>query len=321
MARCDRCGEEVTMPYRCDRCGGVYCSEHRLPEDHGCPGLEDWNDPSGVFDSGFDDSVRNPGGESGGLRARIPVDTGPGSVFGYFRNNITYLFLALMWVTFAVQFGLSGLLGVPRGSQLWYDIFTLNTSNPEYVWTWFVSIFSHGGPTHILLNSIVLYFFGPVVERRVGSRKFVALFLAAGALAGLAQVGVQIATNPAVLGLPVGAPGSTAVLGASGAIAAVMGVLTVLNPNLRIYLYFFIPMPLWIATALFAGFAILSSTFGGVGAGGVAQVAHLAGLALGVAYGYYLKRQGERGPENLQFGGGPGMGRGPGGPGGPGGRI
>ena len=302
------------MPYRCDRCGGVYCSDHRLPEDHACAGLEDWNDPSGVFDSGFDDSVRNPGREPDGVRARLPfdLDTGPGGVLGYVRSNVTYVFLALMWVTFVVQFGLAGMFGAPPGSSLWYNIFTVNTANPEFVWTWFVSVFSHGGFTHILFNSIVLYFFGPVVERRVGSGTFTVLFLATGAIAGLSQVVATLLLNPGVF-----AP----VLGASGAIAAVMGVLTVLNPQLRIYLYFFIPMPLWIATALFAGFAILSSTFGGVGAGGVAQVAHLAGLALGVAYGYYLKRQGERGPENLQFGGGPGMGRGPGGPGGPGGRI
>ena len=97
---------------------------------------------------------------------------------------------------------------------------------------------------------------------------------------------------------------------ASGAIAAVLGVLTVLNPNLRIYLYFIIPMPLWVATALFAAYSILVSTVGGIGFGNVAQLAHLAGLGIGLLYGLKLKREGERGPQQLQFGGG---GRGPGG--------
>ena len=68
------------------------------------------------------------------------------------------------------------------------------------------------------------------------------------------------------------------------------------------------------ATALFAGYSIFVSSVGGIGAGGVAQVAHLSGLVIGLAYGYYLKKQGERAPRNLQFGGGGG----PGGPGGPG---
>lgn len=39
MARCDYCGREVDLPFRCRYCGGLYCSEHRLPEAHGCTGL------------------------------------------------------------------------------------------------------------------------------------------------------------------------------------------------------------------------------------------------------------------------------------------
>jgi membrane associated rhomboid family serine protease len=107
------------------------------------------------------------------------------------------------------------------------------------------------------------------------------------------------------------------VLGASGAIAALMGVLTVLNPNLRIYLYFVIPMPLWLATGLFAAYSILASTGGGIGFGGVAQFAHLAGLGIGLLYGAKVKRDGKRAPEQLQLGGG-GPGGGMGGMGGPG---
>ena len=174
------------------------------------------------------------------------------------------------------------------------------------------SVFAHGGFGHIVLNSIVLYFFGPVVEKRIGSAKFVGLFVVAGALAGLAQVGASLVMNPSWYGQQLTQFTGSAVLGASGAIAALMGVLTVLNPNLRIYLYFIIPMPLWLATLLFAGYSIFVSTVGGgIGAGGVAQFAHLAGLGIGLLYGVKLKREGERAPKQLQFGG-------PGGPGGPG---
>jgi len=302
MATCDVCGEQLSLPYRCRGCGGTFCSEHRLPENHACPGLDEWNDPDGVFDSGFDDSVNDAGGSSGGIASRIPIDTGPGGILGYFRGNVTYALLALMWLTFVAQ-----LLVRNVSPALEVRLFVLTSAHPEYVWTWLTSIFAHGGFGHIALNSIVLYFFGPVVEDRIGSNRFLALFLFAGALAGLAQIGVGLALG----GAPAG------VIGASGAIAAAMGVLTVLNPHLRIYLYFIIPMPLWIATALFAGYSVLISTAGGIGAGGVAQIAHLAGLAVGLAYGYKRKRAGERAPEQLQFGGG-----GPGGPGGPGrGRI
>jgi membrane associated rhomboid family serine protease len=312
------------MPYQCRLCGGTYCSDHRLPENHECPGLDNWGDPDGVFDSGFDDSVGGQGGSgsstsaSGSVLDALPIDTGRGGTLAYFRGNLSFLFLTLMWATFVAQYALAPLFGVQTGSPAWYNIFTLNTANPEYVWTWLVSVFSHGGFTHIVFNSIVLYFFGPVVEDRIGSRKFAALFLAAGVVAGLAQVGATVVMNPDVLGLPLGfSPDSSAVLGASGAIAALMGVLTVLNPNLRIYLYFVIPMPLWLATGLFAAYSILASTGGGIGFGGVAQFAHLAGLGIGLLYGAKVKRDGKRAPEQLQLGGG-GPGGGMGGMGGPG---
>ncbi|WP_440008809.1 rhomboid family intramembrane serine protease [Halomicrococcus sp. SG-WS-1] len=290
MANCDVCGKEENMPYQCRRCNGTYCAEHRLPESHSCPGLNEWNDPDGVFDSGFDDSVENEG-------RSFSIGTGPGGPLGYFRGNMTYVFLALMWITFAFQFLILPTVGYPKYSPTWLNIFTLNTANPLYVWTWVTSVFSHGGPAHIFLNSIVLYFFGPVVERRIGSKKFAALFILSGAIAGLAQVGATILTEPGTL---------VPVLGASGAIAAIMGVLTVLNPNLRIYLYFIIPMPLWVATLAFAVYSAFVSVAGGVGAGGVAQLAHLTGLGLGLLYGAKLRKDGESAPKELQLGGGGG---------------
>jgi membrane associated rhomboid family serine protease len=289
MATCDVCGKDENMPYQCRMCGHTHCAEHRLPENHSCPGLNEWNDPDGVFDSGFDDSVQNDG-------RTFSVNTGPGGPLGYFRGNMTYVFLALMWITFAAQLVVGPVLG---RDALATTLFVLQSDALFRVWTWVTSIFAHGGPTHIFLNSIVLYFFGPPVEKRVGSKKFAALFLVSGALAGLAQVGVFAVMNPNAI-IP------ASVVGASGAIAAVMGVLTVLNPNLRIYLYFFIPMPLWVATLGFAVYSAFVSVAGGIGAGGVAQLAHLTGLGIGLLYGAKLKREGKSAPEQLQFGGGGG---------------
>ncbi|WP_128478001.1 rhomboid family intramembrane serine protease [Halorussus pelagicus] len=304
MAQCDACGEHENMPYECRRCGGTYCSAHRLPESHDCPGLNQWNDPDGVFDSGFDDSV-DDGRGSNGITDRIGLNTGPGGPLGYFRNNMSFVFLGVMWITFALQLLVSAVLGLPGLAEL---LFVLRSDHIFRVWTWVTSIFAHGGFGHIALNSIVLYFFGPVVERRIGTKKFVALFLVAGMAAGLAQVAVSAVMSPGLV---------SGVVGASGAIAAILGVLTVLNPNLTIYLYFILPMPLWVATGLFVGYSVFVSATGGIGAGGVAQLAHLAGVGIGLAYGAKLKREGERAPQELQLGGGRGgPGRGPGGPGG-----
>ena len=164
MATCDVCGRQEDMPYTCHYCGGSYCAEHRLPENHDCSGLDEWDDPSGVFDSGFGGSAR----DAGGRESAFP-SAGPGGLLGYFRGNVTYLFLALMWVTFFLQFALGRLVS----RELAATLFVLSSTHPEYVWTWVMAVFAHGSPGHILINSIVLYFFGPIVERRVGTRAFV----------------------------------------------------------------------------------------------------------------------------------------------------
>ncbi|MFB6353451.1 MAG: rhomboid family intramembrane serine protease [Halobacteriales archaeon] len=288
MATCDACGRQVDMPYTCHYCGGSFCAEHRLPENHDCPGLEDWDDPSGVFDSGFDSSARHPGG-----RDSTVIDVDAGGVLAYFRGNATYLFLALMWLTFFGQLLVRQF--VSRG--LHETLFVLTTAHPEFVWTWVTAVFAHGGFGHIVVNSIVLYFFGPIVERRVGTKAFVALFLGAGMLAGLAQIGTALALGEV-----------SGVLGASGAIMAIMGVLTVLNPNLRVYLYFILPVPLWLLTVGFAAYSVFIALGGGIGAGQVAHLAHLTGLAIGLGYGEKLKREGAQAPTQLQLGGGRGGG-------------
>ena len=273
------------MPYTCHYCGGSYCAEHRLPENHDCSGLENWDDPSGVFGSGFDRSARDPGGRGDGLLDAPAA----GGVLGYFRGNAAYLFLALMWVTFFAQLVVQQFVSL----RLHRTLFVLTSSNPEYVWTWLTAVFAHGGFGHILVNSIVLYFFGPIVERRVGTRAFVALFLGAGVLAGLAQIGTALALGEV-----------SGVVGASGAIMAIMGVLTVLNPRLKVYLYFILPVPLWLLTVGFAGYSVFIVLGGGIGTGGVAHLAHLVGLVVGLGYGERLKREGASVPSELQFGGG-----------------
>ena len=300
MAECDQCGAYESMPYHCRRCGDTFCADHRLPENHNCPGLNDWNESKGVFNSGFDTSVENRdrSDESTIERAQSIVDrqTPTSGVIGILRRNTTYLFLGLMWATFIIQFVIFPLfLDISPGSSLWRSVFVLSPQQPMYVWTWITSIFAHGGFTHIAVNSIALYFFGPVVERRLGKARFVALFLVAGVFAGLAQVGATLLLDPGM---------QSGVVGSSGAIIAVMGVLTVLRPKLTVYLYFLLPVPLWILTI---GFAIFSAVAGlsAIGPGSVANWAHLTGLGIGLAYGAVVKKKYDV-PESIHVGRGSG---------------
>ena len=302
MAECDVCGEQVSMPYNCRHCGGTHCTEHRLPEAHNCPGLQQWEQSGPVFDSGFDDSIVTERSDQG-IAAKLGIDTGPGGPLAYFRGNMTYVFLGLMWVTFVLQ-----MVILPISPELHQTLFVFSPENPFYVWTWVTSIFAHGGFLHIVFNSIVIYFFGRLVEQYIGWKKFAVLFIASGVLAGMGQI---------LSNIIVGGPG---VVGASGAALALLGVLTVLNPNLTVYLYFVLPLPIWVisgGTVAISAFLIVT---GSPGAGGIAHVAHLVGLLIGLAYGQRVKGR-VRIPNQLRFGGGGpggGMPPGPGGPGGPG---
>jgi hypothetical protein len=317
MATCDVCGEYENLPYQCKRCGQTFCGEHRLPENHDCPGLSQWNDPGGVFDSDVDDAVDVGGagrsGESSAgvvdrVKRRVERETSTGGFVSYFRGNATYALLAAMWLTFLAQWAVTLTLGEAAHSQ----IFVLRSDAVLNVWTWFTAVLSHSRLQlfHIIGNSIVILFFGPLVERAVGSRRFVAFFFASGILAGLGHVLFAIATS---------AP-TTGVVGASGAGFAILGVLTVWRPNMQVLLFFVVPMKIKYLTwgiALVSAVLVVQSGTGGVG--GIAHLAHLIGFAIGLAFG----KRNEGLSRSAGGFGGAGMGgvRGPGGPGGPGGRF
>lgn len=300
MTRCDRCGEVETLPYTCHYCGGRFCSTHRLPENHDCPGL-DRIGGGGVFDSGFNGGIQDATTTST-VSDRVRANRTWRTIRAYARGNTTFVFLVAMWATFIAQY----IVLLVGGQTLHQTLFVLTPQHPERVWTWITSIFAHGGLIHIAFNSIVIFFFGPLVERYIGSRKFALLFILSGVLAGLSQIGFSLIDQPAVAD-------ASGVLGASGAALAIMGLLTVFNPNLRVYLYAIIPLPIWVLTA---GIAIVSIAFIAMGdpaAFNIAHVAHLVGLLVGVVYGVYLlKTQSIRPPTQLRVGGGPpGSGRQP----------
>lgn len=152
------------------------------------------------------------------------------------------------------------------------------------------SMFLHAGASHLIGNLLFLWIFGDNVEDRFGHGRFLAFYLAAGVAANLAQVAA--------------APQSwLPIVGASGAIAAVMGAYFVLFPKSRvvmlIWLIFYVDF-VEIPAVLFLGFWVLFQFVGTVGqaasaasatAGGVAFAAHLGGFVVGAALGRFLARR------------------------------
>ncbi len=142
--------------------------------------------------------------------------------------------------------------------------------------TLLTSMFMHGSWSHIIGNMIFLWAFGPEIEDAMRPVRYAAFYLAGGVVSMLAQVA--------------GDPGSTLpALGASGAIAAVMGAFLVTYPRdkIRTVLFFglFVRVTV-IPAALLIGlwFLIQLLSFGvvaGVQSGGVAYLAHIGGIIFG----------------------------------------
>jgi membrane associated rhomboid family serine protease len=149
--------------------------------------------------------------------------------------------------------------------------------------TLLTSMFMHGGWMHIIGNMIYLWAFGPEIEDAMGSARFLLFYLAGGLVAMMAQV----AADPF---------SSIPVLGASGAIAAVMGAFVVTYPRdrIRTVLFFLIFFRVtYIPAVVLIGFWFLMQVlnFGSVAevqTGGVAYLAHIAGFVFGVVSGRFL---------------------------------
>ncbi|MBK9178316.1 MAG: rhomboid family intramembrane serine protease [Acidimicrobiales bacterium] len=136
-----------------------------------------------------------------------------------------------------------------------------------------VSIFLHGGLLHLAGNMLFLWVFGDNIEDHLGPVRFLAFFLLAGVASSLAHVAVQ--------------PASTVpVVGASGAIAGVMGAYLVWFPRAPIHTLFFLIIVFWrrIEARWVLLFWFVSQFFLNPNTG-VAWVAHVGGFVFGVVVG------------------------------------
>jgi membrane associated rhomboid family serine protease len=164
--------------------------------------------------------------------------------------------------------------------------------------SWITAMFMHGSWDHILGNMLFLFVFGKNVEDAFGKLGYLAFYFAGGFLAMLTQTLMTLAfASPAAARVPN--------LGASGAIAAVLGAYFVLYPSsqvfglivifpIRISAWFFLGF--WFLYQLFeANFGLFTSSANG---GGVAFFAHVGGFLFGVLVTFALLNAGRVAPQS-----------------------
>ncbi|MBF6600365.1 MAG: rhomboid family intramembrane serine protease [Dehalococcoidia bacterium] len=151
------------------------------------------------------------------------------------------------------------------------------TDQPESVFTVFSAMFIHGGWLHILGNMLFLFIFGDNVEDAMGHLRYAVFYLLMGVIAAFTYSAVSSGSL-------------TPTIGASGAIAGVMGAYIVLYPRATVTaLIFIFPFPLpafvligfWFVAQVFSGFSSLGVNAVGAGAG-VAYFAHIGGFIAGI---------------------------------------
>ena len=187
-------------------------------------------------------------------------------------NTKLVLINVFFWIIFSIL--------ILQNSQF-IDYIAIKPSNilqGKYLWTFFTSMFMHGGFFHLLANMVSLLFIGSLVERILGPKRYLMFYLLSGLIAGLFFV---------LSALVFAGDLQTYAVGASGAIFGLIGLLIIITPNLPVYL-FFIPIPIKMKYAG-PGILVLLWLISIAGNVPIGNTAHLGGLIVGLFYGFYLK--------------------------------
>ncbi len=207
-----------------------------------------------VEDFRLQDSWSSPNIHENGWRSRVPFNL-PVSYSG--------IILAICIIIYFLS------LIVP---EFVYGYLALN---PDYLmqrpWTLITYMFVHASFDHLFWNMLFLFFFGMELERRVGDLRFLQIYLLSGIVAAVAQMLIT----------------SGGLVGASGALYGVLGCLAIIAPEIRVLLFFVIPISIRAAVVVFALIDFL--TMGT--ADNIAHMAHIAGLLVGLAFGYSMKKR------------------------------
>jgi membrane associated rhomboid family serine protease len=180
----------------------------------------------------------------------------------------------------AVVFLLWLLPAVPTGFMAEHFLISWSHLAAGRVWTILSAVFSHNLLFHLLINMIVLFSFGAPLERLLGPVRFLAFFLAAGAVGSLAHA--------AVSQFLIGRPGQAA-LGASSALSGILLLFALVFPRAKVLLFLLIPVPAIVAAFIFIGLDIWGLIAQVEGAGlPIGHGAHLGGALAGILY-YVLR--------------------------------
>jgi membrane associated rhomboid family serine protease len=201
--------------------------------------------------------------------------------FTYRYYNVTLVLIVLNILVFLIN-------TMSPQSRIYLSLVPQLVVQGGAYWEFITYMFVHASITHILFNMLGLFFFGFQVERRMGSSEFLLFYMLSGIGAGLVSFAIYVLTGTY----------SVILLGASGAIFAVLLAYATFFPDSLIYVMGILPIRAPLLVLIYTGIELFSQIFS-VNAG-VAHLTHLAGFV--VAYLYLVVRIGVN-PFKVFFGG------------------
>ncbi len=201
---------------------------------------------------------------------------------------VTYLIIAINVIVFIYEV-IRSAQGEIEGIIYAYALIPRYIVEGVHLYTLFTSMFLHGGVMHLFGNMLYLHIFGNNIEDIMGHRRFLVFYLASGLAASM----LQIYVDP-----------SSAIpnLGASGAIAGVLGAYLVRFPRARVHTVIFLGYFIrWITlpAVVVLGFWFVIQMFSGIGSlaysspdsGGVAFFAHIGGFIAGMILVFFFRER------------------------------
>lgn len=194
--------------------------------------------------------------------------------------TITISLILTLYGVFAAQLvdSLTGGVDAPQGLIEVFGLVPARVLGGSHLWTLITSAFLHGGIAHIFGNTYFFYVFGDNIEDILGKWRFLFIYFFAAAAGSIVQVVFQ--TDP-----------TTPVIGASGAVAGLMGAYIVLFSRVKLYLVLFF-IRFKIDVLWYIGFWVAYNVIMALAGGeGIAWMAHIGGFLVGalIAFRYRLR--------------------------------
>jgi membrane associated rhomboid family serine protease len=188
------------------------------------------------------------------------------------RRPFKYSFRNAGLILIGINAGVFALTSIFPGLYRLLALSVFTVVKYRMYWQLVTYMFVHAGLPHLFFNMLGLLFFGVSAEKAVGSKEFVLFYMLAGTLSGIASFAAYFFSGWYGIGL----------VGASGAVYAVLLLYAVVYPRSRIFIWGILPVPAPLLVLIYVGAALFNQVFSV--RNGVAHLTHLAGFVAAWIY-------------------------------------